>query len=430
MKCVLTAIVFLTALQAVCERPADAKASYPRSDLLIEAKQLARPDIVRDFVILDARPRAKYERGHVPNARWLDHEAWANGFGHGQDADAWSKRIGALGIAATSKVVVYDDNLNKDACRIWWILRYWGVEDVRLLHGGWKAWDNGNFHKETTEVASASAAFIAKPRSEWLATKEQLLKSLGSGKLQIVDARSEREFCGLERMRNKRAGAIPGAKQLEWIDLINKKTGRFKSADELRRLFASAGISLDRPSAAHCQSGGRASVMAFGLELMGSKDVSNYYPSWAEWSSAKDTPIAYETDWPPSARFAKYPITAQPGLDSPEAFTRLLERRWPISAIQTYCIPERRPQPLWQNLLAVGELWKGRLHVGLNTGFERISWYATVKGGQIKQYSLEVYRGEDFWCLEIGDADSLRMPPIVAPDYSGSSRFVGHKQVR
>jgi thiosulfate/3-mercaptopyruvate sulfurtransferase len=92
-------------------------------------------------------------------------------------------------------------------------------------------------------------------------------------------------------MRNKRPGAIPGAKQLEWVDLIDKKTNRFKTADKLRLLFASARINLDRPTATHCQSGGRASVMAFGLELMGSKDVSNYYPSWAEWSSATDTPV-------------------------------------------------------------------------------------------------------------------------------------------
>ena len=64
---------------------------------------------------------------------------------------------------------------------------------------------------------------------------------------------------------------MPGAKQLEWIDLIDKRTHRFKSAAELKKLFADAGVELDRPTAAHCQSGGRAAVMAFGLELMGGK---------------------------------------------------------------------------------------------------------------------------------------------------------------
>ena len=81
------------------------------------------------------------------------------------------------------------------------------------------------------------------------------------------------------------------AKQLEWIDLLDKDTQRFKSAADLRKLFEEAGIALDRPTATHCQSGGRAAVMVFGMELMGANDVSNYYASWAEWSNAVDTPV-------------------------------------------------------------------------------------------------------------------------------------------
>ena len=92
------------------------------------------------------------------------------------------------------------------------------------------------------------------------------------------------------RLKNRRGGAVPGAKHLEWSDLIDKDTQRFKPAAELRNLFRDAKITLDRPTATYCQSGGRAAVMAFGLELMGAKDVSNYYRSWAEWGNADDTP--------------------------------------------------------------------------------------------------------------------------------------------
>jgi thiosulfate/3-mercaptopyruvate sulfurtransferase len=276
----------------VCQNPVRADESeYPRADLLIEASQLAQPDVAANFVILDARSQPKYEHGHVPQARWVDQNAWAMAFDHGHDAGGWSRRIGALGVGAKTKVIVYDDTLNRDAARIWWILRYWGVDDVRLLNGGWRAWTGGDKPIETAAASASPVEFVAKARPERLATKERLLKSLGGDRLQIVDARSEREFCGLDKMRNKRAGAIPGAKQLEWVDLIDTNTQRFKSAAELRQLFASAGIALDRPTATHCQSGGRSSVMAFGLELMGSKNVSNYYPSWAEWSSASDTPV-------------------------------------------------------------------------------------------------------------------------------------------
>ena len=80
----------------------------------------------------------RISQSHVPAARWVDHEAWSNAFEDGQDNQAWSQRIGELGIRSDSPVVVYDDSRMKNAARIWWILRYWGIDDVRLLNGGWK----------------------------------------------------------------------------------------------------------------------------------------------------------------------------------------------------------------------------------------------------------------------------------------------------
>src|ERR1700687_371592 len=118
---------------------ADAKA-YAKPELLIEAAELAKQS--KTFRILDARPRDKYEAGHIPGAVWVDHDAWRKSFHNGTDADGWTKRVGALGVEVTTPIVIYDDNLSKDAARIWWILRFWGVRDVRLLNGGWLAWKN------------------------------------------------------------------------------------------------------------------------------------------------------------------------------------------------------------------------------------------------------------------------------------------------
>ena len=265
--------------------------SYPNPNLLVEPAAIVKPEESKKFIVLDARPREKYAKGHVPGARWVDHAEWAKGFGEGIDADAWGKRIGALGVSADSRVVVYDDNHSKDAARVWWMLRYWGIEDVRLLNGGWIGWQAGKHPVGTVGAAPVPVTFAAKARSGRLATKDDLLKSLDGGTLQIVDARSEGEFCGIDKLNNKRVGAIPGAKQLEWIDLLDRDTQRFKGPSELKKLFNGAGIKLDKPTATHCQSGGRASVMAFGLELMGAKDVGNYYKSWSEWGNAENTPV-------------------------------------------------------------------------------------------------------------------------------------------
>ena len=265
---------------------------YPRGDLLMEPSELAQVVQTNRLIVLDVRSQDDYDRGHITGAWRVDHDQWKKAFGDGQDAAGWSRRIGALGIGRESRVVVYDDKQMKDAARIWWILRYWGVEDVRLLNGGWPGWQSAGL-PTTREVPAAGKAgsFAAKPRSERLVTMKEILSLLPGKRLEIVDARSGDEHCGIEKRDSKRGGAIPGAKHLEWKDLIVPETSRFRNAQELRPLFAEAGIDLGRPVASHCQSGGRAAVMAFGLELMGSKDVRNYYNGWSEWGNSDKTPI-------------------------------------------------------------------------------------------------------------------------------------------
>jgi len=265
---------------------------YPRPDLLIETSDLAKSEVRAQYVVLDAREMAKFAKERVPGARWVDHTSWAKSFRGDEDAEGWAKRIGTLGVDARTKVVVYDDALSRDAARIWWLLRFWGVDDVRLLNGDWGAWKREGRPIETGAASSPTAKpFVAKPRRTRLTTKKELLGELEKPGLQIVDARSAGEHCGLLKLSNRRAGAVPGAKPLEWSDLLDKKSGRFKCAAELHRLFTEAGIALDKPSVTYCQSGGRAAVMAFGLELMGADRVSNYYASWAEWGNADDTPV-------------------------------------------------------------------------------------------------------------------------------------------
>src|SRR5439155_20304893 len=123
-----TTLILLAALL-----PGTDSKNYAKPEFLIEVADLAKAD-PKSFRILDARPRAKYEAGHIPNAVWVDHADWSKAFDNGKDADGWSKRIGALGITTDISVVIYDDVSSKDAARIWWVLRYWGVRDVRLLN--------------------------------------------------------------------------------------------------------------------------------------------------------------------------------------------------------------------------------------------------------------------------------------------------------
>jgi thiosulfate/3-mercaptopyruvate sulfurtransferase len=263
---------------------------YPHADLLLEPTELLQPERAKGFRILDARTKEQYDAGHISDAIWVDHDNWSKTFAKDQDAAHWQKLVGQIGITPDTHIVLYDDHSTNRASRIWWILRYWGVHDVRLLNGGWKGWSaaHGPTNQYTPRVESVEITLT--PHPERLATKTQLLKSLPKHEIQIIDARSESEYCG-EAKTAKRNGSIPGAIHEEWTEVIDRKTQRFKSPEDLTKLFKGAGIDMNRSSVTYCQSGGRAAVMAFALELMGVQSVCNYYRSWSEWGNADDTPI-------------------------------------------------------------------------------------------------------------------------------------------
>ncbi len=280
------------ALLLVPAATAAQQAKYARPELLIEASQLARPEVAEKFRILDTRPKDKFDAGHIYRASRVDTKAWGRDF-NAKDQTAWEKILGGYGIDLSKPVVVYGDDM-REAARVWWILRYWGVRDVRILDGGWQAYQaaKGKTDRRRDGAPPSFATTpMLKPRPEILATREQLLRELkGEKRLTILDVRSQGEHCG-DVMLSRRGGAIPGARHLEWSDVLDEQKQHFKAPAALAKLFKDAGIDPKRPTATYCQSGGRAAVMAFALELMGGQEVRNYYRSWAEWGNADDTPI-------------------------------------------------------------------------------------------------------------------------------------------
>jgi thiosulfate/3-mercaptopyruvate sulfurtransferase len=261
--------------------------TYPNAKLLIEDDALAEVD-VKTTVILDARDEKGYLAGHIPGAIRLPTAEWGKAVP--DTPEAWGKRLAQLGIKAETPVVVYGGADVRDAARAWWLIKYAGADDVRLLNGGFPAWQKTGGMAETMENA-ARPIEPGKPaiRADRLAEKKDVLSILKDKSSQILDARSDAEFCGTAGAA-KRTGHIPGATAIEWSELLTaEKT--FKSPAELKQLFADRKIDLEKPAVTYCQSGGRAAVLAFGLELMGAKHVRTYYKSWSEWGNAEDTPI-------------------------------------------------------------------------------------------------------------------------------------------
>lgn len=241
--------------------------------------------------ILDARPRADYDKGHIPGAVWVDVKAVETAAaqpGALTDRARWEKWTATLGIGPKTEVVVYDARRQLDAARIWWLLSYLGIERAALIDGGFPLWISGKRPVTTDVPAVASRPFPVRFRSERLATRAEVLSAIGSKSAVVVDARSQAEYAGQDK-RARRAGHIPGACRMEWVEFV-RPDGRFLEEATLRTKLASAGLSADATVITHCQSGGRASVDMFVLERLGFQ-AKNYYLGWSDWGNATDTPV-------------------------------------------------------------------------------------------------------------------------------------------
>lgn len=253
-------------------------------------KRLGEPDLR----ILDTRPKADYDKGHIPGAIWVDPravEALAAKPGALTDRVAWEKWLAPLGIGPKTEAVVYDAKRQLDAARLWWLLGYLGIERVGLLNGNFPLWASEKRPVATGVPRVAPKLFKVAFRADRHATRDEVLSALTSKSATIVDARTDGEYAG-EDKRAKRAGHIPAACSLEWANLVGPD-GRFLDDSTLRAKLAKAGVKPGEPVIVHCQGGGRASVDAFVLERLGFK-TRNYYLGWFDWGNAGETPIEVE----------------------------------------------------------------------------------------------------------------------------------------
>ena len=259
--------------------------------LLISHELLQKRLTETNLRILDARTRAEYNQGHIPGAVWVDvakAQAQAARQGGLSDRAAWEAWIAPLGIEPRMEVLVYDGKRQLDAARVWWLLRYLGVDQAGLIDGNFPLWQEASRPVTTEPRTVAARSFPVTFRADRHATRDDVLAALKAHDSRIIDARSEDEYTGVQK-KSKRSGHIPEACHLEWSELVDKD-GRFISQDRLRARLGVLGIALGQPVITHCQSGGRASVDAFALERLG-LPTRNYYLGWSDWGNAEQTPV-------------------------------------------------------------------------------------------------------------------------------------------
>ena len=279
----LALVAFSTSARAADEKKAE------RPHLISHAKleqRLKEPGLR----LLDARPRADYDKGHIPGAVWADFKA-ISALGKPEaikDEAAWGKALSALGIDAdTRSIYVYDSNRQHDSSRIWWSLAYAGVPRVGLVDGGFALWERDK--RPVTQEVTYVAPYEHRPNfhADWTTTREEVRKASAKGEVQLLDARSAEEYRGEKKAANSTlpVGHIPGARSLDAYSLVDAD-GRFLDEAGLKKQVAEAGFSPDRPVIVYSQGGNRSALAAFALGRINIPS-SHYVPGFADWARAE-----------------------------------------------------------------------------------------------------------------------------------------------
>lgn len=272
-------------------------------DVLITADELATllaaPD--EDVVVLDVRWRLggppghdEYLSGHVPGAVYVDLDTELAAHGAPSDGRHPLPAVEDLqtsarrwGVRPGSTVVAYDGEGDLAAARAWWLLRWAGVADVRLLDGALPAWTAAGHALATDDVVPAPGDVVLRAGGLPTVTLDEVGDVPRAGVL--LDARAPERFRGEVEPVDPKAGHVPGATSAPTGANL-QGDGRFRSSAELRERFAALGADGSRPVAVYCGSGVTAAHQVAALAVAG-VDAALFPGSWSQWSN-HDLPVA------------------------------------------------------------------------------------------------------------------------------------------
>ena len=240
--------------------------------------------------------RISYARAHIPGAGFADIPGAlsdpASPFAFTLPAaEHFAAAIGRLGIGDGTHVVAYAQDAPMWATRLWWLLRYFGHDEVSVLDGGLAAWTAAGGPVEPGESTYPPRSFTARPRPVLLASLADVREITENGSACLVNSLSPEAFHGEGPGAYSRPGRIPGSVNVPWNGLVDAATNRFRPPAELAAALGGGGIRADQPVIAYCGGGISATVDLFALWLTGREDARLYDGSLTEWSANPDLPL-------------------------------------------------------------------------------------------------------------------------------------------
>lgn len=277
--------------------------SYAK-DVLTETQTVANNLSNKSIKIIevDYDPENAYRQGHLEGAGLI---WWKRDINDPLTRDIISKSqfselMSKNGVTPESEVILYGDFNNWFAAFVFWIFKYYGHEKVKIMNGGRKKWEMEKRPYTKDEPSIQRTNYISQPPNEGLrAYLFDVRRALDKKDTVLVDVRSPKEFSGeitapaeYPMEHAQRGGHIPNANNIPWATAVNDTDGTFKSAEELKKIYETKGVTPDKDVICYCRIGERSSHTWFVLKyLLGYPQVRNYDGSWTEWGNMIGNPI-------------------------------------------------------------------------------------------------------------------------------------------
>ncbi len=229
---------------------------YANPHLLVETEWLEAHLDDANLRIVDCDPMDAYRRAHVRNAVGIpvhhyvkqpEYDSDPRKFPHVRPPELFRELMEGMGIGNNTQVVAYDSNGSLWAARFWWVLNYYGHTSVRVLNGGWKKWFDEGRPSSIDSPKVQRASFEVRANPDLICTLDYGVSKVGDSDTVFLDVRSDGEWDGTNNRGNKRAGHVPGAVHLEWLNFVTKdKHQTFRPASELRAMLEEVGATPNK----------------------------------------------------------------------------------------------------------------------------------------------------------------------------------------
>lgn len=266
------------------------------TELLVEPRWLAARLDAAELRIVDLRKPENYAQQHVPGAIHLPHGRIVRkqppAGGLLPSPGDFAALMGELGIANHHRVIAYDDEGGGWAARLIWTLHAYGHRRAGVLDGGATAWMAEGHPLQDTIAEYPRATFTPSLDESVIADFDYVVRAMHQPDHALLDARSLDEYTGARR-NAERGGHIPGARHLEWTDLMDRERNlKLRAPAAIRAMLGALGIEHSQEVIVYCQTHHRSALNYLALKTLGFEHVRAYPGSWSEWGNRTDAPVA------------------------------------------------------------------------------------------------------------------------------------------